>query len=68
VDERACCGTDRANAGGTGLSGARSSGAMALQSDRGYQAAPQMLVRLTGSHLAKPASAQWVAMPGGITG
>lgn len=29
-------------------------GAMALQSRRGYEAAPQMFVRLTGSHLAKP--------------
>ena len=29
-------------------------GAMTLQSDRGYEAAPQMFVRLTGSHLAKP--------------
>lgn len=29
-------------------------GAMALQSDRGYEAAPQMFVRLTGSHLARP--------------
>ncbi|MCP3469548.1 hypothetical protein NLM33_04290 [Bradyrhizobium sp. CCGUVB1N3] len=29
-------------------------GAMALQSDRGYEAAPQGFVRLTGSHLAKP--------------
>ncbi|MGY8662181.1 hypothetical protein Q3C01_07410 [Bradyrhizobium sp. UFLA05-109] len=29
-------------------------GAMALQSDRGYEAAPQAFVRLSGSHLAKP--------------
>jgi hypothetical protein len=29
-------------------------GAMALQSSRGYEAAPQAFVRLTGSHLAKP--------------
>ncbi|MGV7217019.1 hypothetical protein [Bradyrhizobium sp. UFLA05-112] len=29
-------------------------GAMALQSDRGYEVAPQAFVRLTGSHLAKP--------------
>jgi hypothetical protein len=29
-------------------------GAMALQSGRGYEAAPQAFVRLTGSHLAKP--------------
>ncbi|BAR61496.1 hypothetical protein NK6_8347 [Bradyrhizobium diazoefficiens] len=27
---------------------------MALQSSRGFEAAPQMFVRLTGSHLAKP--------------
>ncbi|MET4390164.1 hypothetical protein ABIB73_005946 [Bradyrhizobium sp. F1.4.3] len=33
---------------------ADSSGAMALQSSRGYEAAPQAFVRLTGSHLAKP--------------
>jgi hypothetical protein len=30
-------------------------GAMALQSTRCQEAAPQMFVRLTGSHLAKPA-------------
>ncbi|WBL82013.1 hypothetical protein I3J27_16890 [Bradyrhizobium xenonodulans] len=29
-------------------------GAMSHQSDRGYEAAPQAFVRLTGSHLAKP--------------
>ena len=29
-------------------------GAMALQSGRGYEAAPQAFVRLSGSHLAKP--------------
>ncbi|MCP3466168.1 MULTISPECIES: hypothetical protein [unclassified Bradyrhizobium] len=29
-------------------------GAMALQSDRGYEAAPQAFVRLTGSLLARP--------------
>jgi hypothetical protein len=29
-------------------------GAMALQSHRGYEAAPQMFVRLTGSRLSKP--------------
>jgi hypothetical protein len=29
-------------------------GPMALQSGRGYEAAPQAFVRLTGSHLAKP--------------
>lgn len=27
---------------------------MSLQSGRGYEAAPQAFVRLTGSHLAKP--------------
>lgn len=31
-----------------------SAGEMALQSSRGFEAAPQMFVRLTGSHLAKP--------------
>jgi hypothetical protein len=31
-----------------------SPGAMALQSGRGYEAAPQAFVRLSGSHLAKP--------------
>ena len=31
-----------------------SAGAMSLQSRRGYEAAPQAFVRLTGSHLAKP--------------
>ena len=29
-------------------------GAMSHQSDRGYEAAPQAFVRLTGSHLVKP--------------
>jgi hypothetical protein len=33
---------------------AGSPGAMALQSGRGYEAAPQAFVRLSGSHLAKP--------------
>jgi hypothetical protein len=33
---------------------AQSHGAMALQSRRGFEAAPQAFVRLTGSHLAKP--------------
>ncbi|MGY8631523.1 hypothetical protein RAD15_03375 [Bradyrhizobium sp. 14AA] len=33
---------------------ATSSGEMALQSSRGFEAAPQTFVRLTGSHLAKP--------------
>ncbi|WP_246791287.1 hypothetical protein [Bradyrhizobium commune] len=33
---------------------AGSPGPMALQSSRGYEAAPQAFVRLTGSHLAKP--------------
>ncbi|KRQ01201.1 hypothetical protein [Bradyrhizobium manausense] len=31
-----------------------SPGAMALQSGRGYEAAPQAFVRLSGSHLMKP--------------
>lgn len=33
-------------------------GAMALQSSRCQEAAPQMFVRLTGSHLAKPAASR----------
>ncbi|MGY0574295.1 hypothetical protein ACTGJ9_027155 [Bradyrhizobium sp. RDM12] len=33
---------------------AASPGAMALQSYRGYEAAPQVFVRLSGSHLVKP--------------
>ncbi|WP_347338607.1 hypothetical protein [Bradyrhizobium guangzhouense] len=33
---------------------AGSTGAMALQSGRGYEAAPQAFVRLSGSHLVKP--------------
>jgi hypothetical protein len=33
---------------------ASSPGAMALQSDRGYEARPQAFVRLSGSHLARP--------------
>ena len=32
----------------------RHAGAMTQQSGRGYEAVPQMFVRLTGSHLAKP--------------
>ena len=32
----------------------KSAGEMALQSNRGFEAAPQAFVRLTGSHLAKP--------------
>jgi hypothetical protein len=35
-------------------SSAASSGEMALQSSRGFEATPQMFVRLTGSHLARP--------------
>lgn len=31
-----------------------SAGAMSLQSGRGYDAAPQAFVRLTGSHLVRP--------------
>ncbi|OAF10865.1 hypothetical protein AYJ54_08925 [Bradyrhizobium centrolobii] len=45
--------TDRANER-FNRSRAASSGAMAQQSNRGYEAAPQMFVRLTGSHLVKP--------------
>ncbi len=37
-----------------GRSSTTSPGAMAQQSRRGFEAAPQMFVRLTGSHLAKP--------------
>lgn len=33
---------------------ANHAGAMTQQSDRGYEAAPQTFVRLTGSHLATP--------------
>ncbi|MGX1322289.1 hypothetical protein AB7M17_005742 [Bradyrhizobium sp. USDA 377] len=33
---------------------ATSANEMAQQSSRGFEAAPQMFVRLTGSHLAKP--------------
>lgn len=33
------------------------SNAMALQTQRAYDAVPQMFVRLTGSHLAKPRAA-----------
>ncbi|WP_298243958.1 hypothetical protein [uncultured Bradyrhizobium sp.] len=31
-----------------------SAGAMSLQSGRGFEAAPQAFVRLTGSHLVRP--------------
>ena len=41
---------------------AGSPGEMALQSGRGYEAAPQAFVRLTGSHLAKPRISR--AVPG----
>lgn len=34
--------------------GVASAGAMSLQSGRGYDAAPQAFVRLTGSHLVRP--------------
>lgn len=40
---------DRVNPGSTT--------AMALQTQRAYEAAPQMLVRLTGSYRAKPRAA-----------
>lgn len=36
------------------IRGCAASGEMALQSSRGFEAAPQAFVRLTGSHLAKP--------------
>ncbi|MBJ7402950.1 MAG: hypothetical protein JHD07_06460 [Bradyrhizobium sp.] len=36
----------------------RSAGEMAQQSRRGVDAAPQMFVRLTGSHLARPRDRQ----------
>ncbi|MBR0735528.1 hypothetical protein JQ581_01195 [Bradyrhizobium liaoningense] len=32
----------------------KSAGEMVLQSNRGFEAAPQAFVRLTGSHLARP--------------
>ena len=34
----------------------KSAGEMALQSNRGFEAAPQAFVRLTGSHLARPSA------------
>ncbi|MBR0687066.1 hypothetical protein JQ594_14135 [Bradyrhizobium manausense] len=43
--------TDRAD---RELSRTGSPGAMAQQSGRGYEAAPQAFVRLSGSHLARP--------------
>lgn len=46
-------GTDRADQQPI-RSRAGAPGPMALQSGRGYEAAPQAFVRLTGSHLAKP--------------
>ncbi|TWI06590.1 hypothetical protein LPJ38_22790 [Bradyrhizobium daqingense] len=39
---------------------AKSTGEMALQSNRGFEAAPQTFVRLTGSHLAKPRASRAV--------
>lgn len=36
------------------IRGVASAGAMSLQSGRGYDAAPQAFVRLTGSHLVRP--------------
>jgi hypothetical protein len=41
-------------------SSATSSGEMALQSSRGFEAVPQMFVRLTGSHLARPRASRAV--------
>lgn len=49
ADQRTDRGDQRAIRGRT-----TSPGAMALQSSRGFEAAPQAFVRLTGSHLAKP--------------
>lgn len=46
--------TDSADRQPMRSSRAGSPGAMALQSGRGYEAAPQAFVRLSGSHLAKP--------------
>lgn len=46
--------TDRAERSPT----RRSIGEMAQQSRRGFEAAPQMFVRLTGSHLARPRDRQ----------
>ncbi|WP_375309341.1 hypothetical protein WHZ77_19040 [Bradyrhizobium sp. A5] len=43
------------------VQGATSPGAMALQSSRGFEAAPQAFVRLTGSHLARPRASRIVA-------
>lgn len=40
--------------------GATSSGEMALQSNRGFEAAPQTFVRLTGSYLATPRASRAV--------
>lgn len=37
-----------------------SAGAMSLQSGRGFEAAPQAFVRLTGSHLVKPQASRIV--------
>lgn len=39
---------------------AKSAGEMTLQSNRGFEAAPQTFVRLTGSHLAKPRSGRTI--------
>ncbi|AMA61305.1 hypothetical protein [Bradyrhizobium sp. CCGE-LA001] len=39
---------------------AKSAGEMALQSSRGFEAAPQTFVRLTGSHLARPRASRAV--------
>ena len=54
-------GSDRANERPTHR-GAGAAGPMAMQSDRGYEAAPQMFVRLTGSHLAKPRASRNVVI------
>jgi len=44
----------RTDGGGQRPNRVASAGAMSLQSGRGFEAAPQAFVRLTGSHLVKP--------------
>lgn len=50
----------RANGGDQRRGRVASTGAMSLQSGRGFEAAPQALVRLTGSHLVKPQASRAV--------
>ena len=47
----------RADGSDQGSGRLASAGAMSLQSGRGYEAAPQAFVRLTGSHLVKRVTA-----------